>query len=203
MAVPTVLIHAFFRLSMTLVSFIYSLNTIAASLHAAVLPTLESDRKRKTNGYFATLINDTDQIANNCRIEIDGEHKLNIRYWSSHQADNSPAGIPGMSVDIPPRKSQSFVFKLSPYAKPVRTSGSVFPTFICDDHEPAVPIANVNDIKLQDFDFSEPYPLTEEEWIKLQKIMRKMEVHGWGDVPILSESERALLKRWPGNSDGL
>jgi len=170
-------------------------NAQAGTLHSAIVPIFESDSPRRSNNYFSSLINDTDTMARNCRIEIDDKHGLKLSYWTTDQTDNFPTGDRDTPADLWPRSVQSFGLSLSVIKKPERSTGSIYPTFVCDEIEPAIQVAGTNDVQLATFDFTRLPNLTDEEMEAMQRIVEKIEANVPGEEPELTEEEMELLIR--------
>jgi len=174
---------------------LFSANAQAGTLHSAIVPMFESDSPRRSSNYFGTLINDTDTMARNCRIEIDDKHGLKLSYWTTDQTDNFPTGDRDTPADLWPRSVQSFGLLLSVIKKPERSTGSIYPTFVCDELEPAIQVAGTNDIQLDTFDFTRLPNLTDEEMEIIQRISEKVEANVSGEDPEFTNEEMELLIR--------
>lgn len=170
-------------------------SVVADTLHAAVLPLYKGDRSSLTNSYVATLINDSKTVAKNCRIEIDDSHNLVLRYWTTNREDNVPTGQRNSSVDISPGESQSFLFNLRAYAEPDRETGLIFPTFTCDNRNPAGRIDDVNGVSLDAFGFSRLRTFSDRELAILPGLIEKIEDIGPGSRTKFREAEMEFLHR--------
>lgn len=184
-----------FSVSLLIVALILCSDSVnAGAFHAAVLPISEGGNRARSNSFLATLINDTDRIARNCRIEIADKHKLRLSYWTTDQTDNHLTGRRDQPADIWPRSSQSFYFRLNVYGKPPQSSGAIYPIFQCDGHPPAIQIAGINDVRLERFDFDKLSNISDEELALLTQVLRQLENPSLTDPSTLSESEVDVLR---------
>ena len=119
----------------------------APNLHAAVLPTSRAIELGSTATFFATIINDGNETATNCRIELPGILAENFSFQRTLSTDNSRIGELNESVDLLPGASQSFALFLQP-SQPV-PAAELEPQFVCDNAAPAITRSLINT-----FDFS-------------------------------------------------
>jgi len=167
--------------------------THAGTLHAAIVQFTDKEYVGSSHTYFATLINDTDAIARNCRIEIDEKYGFRLSYWTTDQTHNFPTGDKNTPADLWPRSRQSYMLTLDVRRKPERTSGSIYPEFVCDTNEPAVRVAGINDIQLESFDFSRLVHYTDADMEAFEIIAEKIESSGQGIDYELTDAERELI----------
>ncbi len=141
--------RAHFLSSILLIALVLQSANVFAQLHAAVLPNHDRDRRGVTLWYFATLINDSDSMARNCRIEIDTELPTILSFWTTDQTNNARTGAQDETADIWPRKAQSFIFRVIATGPTDSDELIVYPTFVCDDMPPAIKISDTNSIDLR------------------------------------------------------
>ncbi len=119
----------------------------AGTLHSAVVPLYAPKEQTLYFSFLATLINDSDEIARNCRIDLVTDLPLNLKFWSTNQ-HNDRVGEDYRRVSIGPRQAQTFGFSIK-VSKPLDTEALVqFPLFECDNLPPAPQIAGVNSVDL-------------------------------------------------------
>ena len=125
----------------------------ANTLHAAILPNEIGhfdigDEPPTPAEFFATIINDTDNLAENCRIEPRDEQSFNLQFWATEPTQNRIIGQQGAPVNIAARGSQSFRFTLEPLPDAYIPKQRVGFNFLCDTHSSAPQIDGVNDVAL-------------------------------------------------------
>jgi len=136
-----------------LVLILISSNCAAGDLHVAVAPAGESRNPSRTKHYFATLINDSGEIARTCLIQMDWNYGLQLSFWTTDQTDNQRTGRRNESADIWPNSAQSFSFTLTAISRPSVVVGSIYPVFRCADRDSPIEIEGTNDVQLGSFDF--------------------------------------------------
>ena len=125
----------------------------APGLHAAVTPTTTSalrwhDRGVVQKRYFATILNDSDQIAKNCSISLTSDVPLELDFYATHPLNNEFIGPINGPVNIPARGRGTFGFTLT------LTKDRYFPrqrltfAYACENRSPAATIPDVNDVRL-------------------------------------------------------
>ena len=119
----------------------------APNLQAAVLPTSRAIELGSTATFFATIINDGNETATNCRIELPGILAENFSFQRTLSTDNSRVGELNEPVDLLPGASQSFALFLQP--SQLVPAAELEPQFVCDNAAPAVTRSLINT-----FDFS-------------------------------------------------
>lgn len=81
----------------------------ASSIVAAVLPASRSGQTGQSVSAFVTMINDSDNMAQQCSIDLLGNIPARLTYQATNPTDNSPIGAVNVPIDIPARQSQSFI----------------------------------------------------------------------------------------------
>jgi len=131
---------------------IASLSATAAELHSAVVPLYDPPIYKQSMTavrfeYLATLINDTDELAKNCRIDLKTDLPIEFVFWST-DPDTQISGEHYRRIDIRPREAQTFGFRVSAAEKLDSNSLILFPLFECDNLAPAKQIVGTNSIDL-------------------------------------------------------
>lgn len=125
----------------------------ANPLHAAVLPSEAphfsfSEDTRRSPAFFATLINDSDGLLQNCRIEMAVDLPFILDYQVTERVQNRAVGPANTSAVIGPRSSQSFRFSLrlrEDVSVPQQKLGF---RFVCDGATPAAIVEDINTVLL-------------------------------------------------------
>ena len=124
-----------------------------AALHSAVLPS-EAPHFNGDEGsaqqpvFFATLINDSDQLLQNCRIEMALELPFILDYQVTEPVQNRPAGPANTPAIISPRSAQSFSFSLRLSEDVYVEAQDVGFRFVCDSMVPAPIVEGINTVRL-------------------------------------------------------
>ena len=126
----------------------------AQSLHAAVLPndagTLRFSSTRVVRReFFATLLNDSEQTAEGCRIELVSELPVQLDYVTTEPTLNRVVGLLNSPVSIPPFSGQTFRFSLQLTADDYIPMQHVGVRFVCDSLPVARVIPAINDVLLE------------------------------------------------------
>lgn len=125
----------------------------ANELHAAITPTEIPhqffDPERVTElQFFATIINDTDFAAQNCRITLGDELPFVLHFWATDSTTNQIVGVRDAPVDIAARDSQAFLFTLDQQSNEHVPEQRVRFVFDCETHQTAAQVQGVNDLLL-------------------------------------------------------
>jgi len=126
----------------------------AQSLHAAVLPndagTLQfSSNSVSERRFFATLINDTEQTAERCRIELASKLPLRLDFYATEPVLNRFVGPTNSPVSIAPFSRQTFGFTLQLTANEHIPTQHAGVRFVCDSLPTAPVISGINDVLLK------------------------------------------------------
>src|SRR5262245_45802001 len=87
-------------------------NAPSASIQAATLPALRAGWLNQVLTAFGTVINDSNNDAIGCIVRTQGSSNSNISFQETDPATNTAIGSPNQPVDIPAKKSKSFVFAI-------------------------------------------------------------------------------------------
>lgn len=140
-----------------------SLSTFAGALHSAVTPKFEHPKKSTHFSYLATLINDSNDIAKNCRVEMGKDLPAKFTFWATKPHVDWQNGEVNLAVDVPPGKAQNFAFTTTFYGQLEKESRVIYPKFVCDNLAPAKKIAGINSLDFTDFGLEDVRWLTEGE----------------------------------------
>ena len=125
----------------------------ANPLHSAVLPSEAphfsfAEDTRVSPTFFATLINDSDSLLQNCRIEMAVDLPFILDYQVTERVQNRSVGPANTPAVIAPRSSQSFRFSLRLREDTPVAQQRVGFRFVCDGVAPAAIIENINTVLL-------------------------------------------------------
>jgi|GEM_PF-2537188 len=135
--------HGMVLLVLALLLSTYTLIAKAApNLQAAVLPTSRSVEVGSTATFFAAIINDGDQTATNCRIELPGFSASEFTYQQTSPASNALVGLPNEPADIFTGSAQTFVLFVSSQ-QPIAAAEQA-PVFVCDNAAPAASLSQIS-----------------------------------------------------------
>jgi len=157
---------------------------LAGSLHSAIVPQYEHSEKSIHFSYFATLINDSNAVARNCRIEMDKGLPLKFAFYLTDPNTNMPNGEESRAVDIPAGQAQTFAFTVMFYRQLEANPRILYPHFRCDNLPVAEQIAGTNSLNYAGFDldsvrwftadeveeFSDPLPTGSESYKVLAEL---------------------------------
>ena len=124
-----------------------------AALHSAVLPS-EAPHFNSAEGavqrpvFFATLINDSDRLLQNCRIEMAEDLPFVLDYQVTERVQNQPTGPANTPAIISPRSAQSFSFSLRLRETVYVQAQNVGFRFVCDSTAPAPIVEGINTVRL-------------------------------------------------------
>ena len=124
-----------------------------STLHAAVTPTTTGalrwhDRGPVQGRYFATITNDSDEIAENCRISLTSDVPLELDYYARHPLTNEFIGPDNVPLGIPARGKGTFGFTLKLPEDRYFPRQRLSFDYVCDNRLPARTVKNVNDVRL-------------------------------------------------------
>ena len=91
---------------------------------------------------FATLINNTDTEAVDCRLSAPSLQGIDFTYSQTDPATNQVIGDPNPTLNIGPNEARSFVISVRPYI--AITPGFVAPNFDCANKFDALVVNGVN-----------------------------------------------------------
>lgn len=135
----------------------------ASTLHSALLPGGEHPKDSFFFFYFATVINGSEVVAKNCRIEINSDLPLKLEFWKTEAKTNRGLKKQSEDIDILPKESQTFAFTLMFYEKCDTSSLILYPRFVCDTLPAAPQILGTNSIDLTGFTLGALVHLSQEQ----------------------------------------
>ena len=120
-------------------------------LHAAVLPSQAphfnfADRAAPPRVFFATLLNDSDKLLQNCRVELAAELPFILDYQVTERVQNRSVGPANTPAIISPRDYQTFRFTLRMNRDDYVAQQKAGFRFVCDDVAPAAIVEDINTV---------------------------------------------------------
>jgi len=125
----------------------------ASGLHAAILPNELGHldfAENQNNEYllYATIINDTEFDAENCRIELQDDLPFKLRFWATEPAQNRIVAPQDEPADIAAKSNQSFRFTLELLSAQYLLEQRLNFAFLCDTHTQAPRKPGINTVLL-------------------------------------------------------
>ena len=153
----------------------------AEELHAAVTPTQAVFVPGRWETFYATIINDSPNIARSCGVAI-GNQGFELQFVTTEKKRNLRIGEFNEPADIFPQTSQSYQLKIRWNAGETRQAENVELTYLCNGIEPARRLPGVNQIE----------PVADAQSLTQPRVER-LARPGTPDVPDYGEQVQARL----------